>query len=228
MKNSNSALSRRNFVTGAALLTASGIAFARQPTVSKPRLKAGAIDEMVPKQIGEWEFESASGLVLPPSDEYSDRLYDEIVTRVYSRDGYPPMMLLVAYSNLQDGMLQVHRPETCYPVGGYTLSESRELAVPLLSGLSITNRYFSAESVGRSEQVMYWTRIGEAFPSRWIDQRWAVVEENLRGRVPDGILVRFSTINPDADLALNHMKQFAAEMVMGMTPRARQLFVGRA
>lgn len=226
MPSSNRFVSRRNFVTGAALLAASGIAFARQPKVVRPRLPSDAVDKMIPKQIGNWAFETSSGLVLPPSDAMSDRLYDEIVTRVYVQENREPIMLLVAYSNLQDGMLQVHRPETCYPVGGFKLSDSQIVNVPVLPSVDIPSRYFSAENVARTEQVLYWTRIGGLFPERWFSQRWAVVDANLRGEIPDGILVRFSTVEPDATVALAHLKEFAAEVVKSLTPKGRQLFVG--
>ncbi|MFM9978660.1 MAG: exosortase-associated protein EpsI, V-type [Sphingomonadaceae bacterium] len=219
-------ISRRNFVIGGALIGAAGVAYARQPRTMQPRIPKGRIDAMLPARIGGWTFESSSGLVVPPPDATSDRLYDEIVTRVYTSPNLMPMMLLIAYSNLQDGMLQVHRPETCYPVGGYTLSDSRIIDVPLAPNVNVPCRFFSAEGTGRSEQVLYWTRIGRLIPGRWIEQRWAVVDANLRGEIPDGILVRVSALANDANQALPVLKQFASAMTQGVTPSARRLLIG--
>jgi len=223
---STSSISRRNFVIGGALIGAAGVAYARQPRTVAARLPKGQIDKMMPARIGGWTFESSSGLVVPPPDATSDRLYDEIVTRVYTGPGLMPIMLLIAYSNLQDGMLQVHRPETCYPVGGYTLSDSRIVDVPVATNVTVPCRFFSADGAGRSEQVLYWTRIGRLIPGRWIEQRWAVVDANLRGENPDGILVRMSALANDAAQALPVLQQFAAGMTGSVTPAARRLLIG--
>jgi EpsI family protein len=221
-----SSISRRNFIIGGALIGAAGVAYARQPRTALPRVPKGKIDAMLPAKIGNWSFESSSGLVVPPPDATSDRLYDEIVTRVYTGPGLMPVMLLIAYSNLQDGMLQVHRPETCYPVGGYTLSNSRIINVPVARNVTVPCRFFSADGAGRSEQVLYWTRIGRLIPGRWIEQRWAVVDANLRGEIPDGILVRMSALANDSVEALPVLQQFAAAMTGSVAPPARRLLIG--
>lgn len=227
MDDQDKGVSRRSVIIGAGLLAASGVAFAGQPRNETPPLKKGQIDAMVPSRIGGWTFESSSGLILPPPDALSERTYDEIVTRVYTSENQPPVMFLVAYSNTQDGMLQVHRPETCYPVGGFRLSDSRVLDIPMPPDAPVQGRFFTAESASRTEQVLYWTRIGSHMPGRWIDQRWAVVDENLRGNIPDGILVRFSAIEPDAKAALATLELFARDLVSGLKPDARRLFIGR-
>jgi EpsI family protein len=218
--------SRRNFIIGGTLMAASGVSYARQPRPVRQRLPKGSLDKMIPNKIGSYQFESSSGLVLPPPDELSDRLYDDILTRVYTAPDSVPVMLLIAYSNLQDGLLQVHRPETCYPVGGYTLSNTQIIDVPMLGREPIPSRLFSADSAGRSEQVLYWTRIGRNMPTKWIDQRWAVVGANLRGEVPDGLLIRFSAATANAALAVPALKSFAANLVSAASPVGRRLLVG--
>jgi len=42
--------------------------------------------------------------------------------------------------------------------------------------------------------VLYWTRIGELVPTGWWSQRFAVVQSNLRGTIPDGLLVRLPNL----------------------------------
>jgi EpsI family protein len=218
--------SRRNVVAGGLMLGAAALAYARTPQSTAPRSKKGAIDAALPKQIGGWAFESTSGLVLPPPDSLSDRLYDEIATRVYVGPDLPPVMMLIAYSNVQDGMLQVHRPETCYPVGGFELSDPRIVDLGVGGGRSIPCRFFTASGVSRTEQVMYWTRIGDEIPGRWLDQRMAVVRANLRGEVPDGVLVRLSMVGPDAAAAIPMLQRFAVGMLGGVPAPTRRLLVG--
>ena len=208
------------------MLGASALAYVRTPRSVLPRVKKGAIDAGLPKQVGPWSFQSTSGLVLPPPDSLSDRLYDEISTRVYVAEDLAPVMLLVAYSNLQDGMLQVHRPEKCYPVGGFSLSEPKIITLNFGDGHIVPTRFFTASSVSRTEQVLYWTRVGRDIPGAWIDQRLAVVRANLRGEVPDGILVRMSVIDVDAQDAIALMERFARTLLGELSAPTRKLFVG--
>ncbi len=222
----NEAISRRNVIAGGLMVAASGLAYARQPNVTAPPIKKGAIDKSLPPNVADWRFESSSGLVLPPPDSLSDRLYDEIATRVYVADKLPPVMLLVAYSNVQDGMLQVHRPETCYPVGGFSLSASRVMELDIGAARPVPCRFFTATGSSRTEQVLYWTRIGREIPGEWIDQRLAVVRANLRREVPDGILVRLSIVDPDAATAVPLLQKFTSSLIQQVPVATRKLFLG--
>ena len=60
---------------------------------------------MSPERIGAWAFETTSGLVVPPADALADRLYDEVMTRVYVGENLPSVMFLIAYSSSQTGLL---------------------------------------------------------------------------------------------------------------------------
>ncbi|MEP6784449.1 MAG: exosortase-associated protein EpsI, V-type [Sphingomonadales bacterium] len=221
-----SSINRRNIIIGGALVAASGLAYARKPSIAVKPIKKGQLDTMLPSNVGPWSFQSSSGLVLPPPDALSDRLYDEVSTRVYTAQGRPPVMLLIAYSNLQDGMLQIHRPEVCYPVGGFKLSDSQIIDVPLAANKLVTCRFFTAESAARTEQVLYWTRIGRMMPGEWIEQRWAVVDANLRGEIPDGLLVRMSMVVPDPKMAFDQLTTFARELTGEVSPPMRTLLIG--
>jgi EpsI family protein len=224
--NSTARVNRRNILIGGALVAASGLAYARMPTIMAKPFKKGQLDAMLPNTIGDWTFESSSGLVLPPPDSLADRLYDEISTRVYEAPNQPQIMLLIAYSNVQDGMLQLHRPEVCYPVGGFKLSDSQVINVPVFANKTVPCRFFSAEGPSRTEQVLYWTRIGRTMPNEWIEQRWAVVDANMRGEVPDGILVRVSMVTPDPKAAFNSLSTFVRTMTNSVSPKLRNLLVG--
>jgi EpsI family protein len=224
----SSPLNRRSMLIGTALLGVGGVAMARQPRPNAAPVRKEALDRLVPAQIGGWVYRDSSGLVLPPPDALSDSLYSGLVTRTYVSPERLPMMLLVAYSNVQDGMLQVHRPEFCYPASGYRLSPTRVEHVPNGVGGGISANVFSADGISRTEQILYWTRIGNLFPSSWLDQRLAVVRANLDGVIPDGILVRISTLAPDMDAAQADLAAFAAQLVKSASPAARQLLIGRA
>lgn len=217
-------LSRRHVLIGGALAATSALAFARQPLPYYPRVEKDRFEELIPKSFAGWTVIGSSGVVLPPPDALSDRLYDNLVTRVYQAPDASPVMLLLAYNNLQDGVVQLHRPEVCYPVGGYQLSETRKVPIPIQSG-HIPANLFTAKSVDRTEQILYFTRLGEFYPRSWSEQRWAVIQANLARIVPDGMLFRVSLLGQDQALALRQLKRFSAEFVAASPPSLQKLLL---
>jgi EpsI family protein len=221
-------VSRRAMIAGGLLGGASLIANSRRPDVPFRMIKDVKIDPLFPNKVGDWEYATSSGLVMPPADQLRDRLYNAILTRYYASPTNLPVMLLVAYNGTQDGMLQVHRPEVCYPSAGYELMKQRLVPLDVGRGLTIPGHYISARSTSRHEQLIYWTRIGNDFPTRWWAQHWAVAKENLKGRVPDGVLVRISTAAPDDATALLTLRRFIPLLLEQLSPTARRLIFGEA
>lgn len=216
-------LSRRHFIIGGAMVATSAVAYARQPEVYMPVVDSEAFERWVPKKFGQWSLVGSSGVVLPPPDALSDRLYDSLVTRVYaSGDSY--VMMLIAYNNRQDGMLQVHRPEVCYPVGGYVLTETQPIPVRVL-GRQVPSNVFTATGPDRTEQVVYFTRLGDAYPRSWAEQRLAVMEENLAGRIPDGIMLRASMLSNRREESVATLRRFIGEFAEAAVPPLQKLLV---
>jgi EpsI family protein len=135
-------------------------------------------------------------------------------------------MLLVAFGGVQSGNAQLHRPEVCYPAAGFDLDGWQDLALPL-SGRGVSARAVTASAPGRIEQILYWTRIGRDFPTSSLAQRWSILRHSLRGSLPDGTLVRISTIDPDRGRALKSLRTFAASLLQSGTPQLRELLVGK-
>lgn len=217
---------RRQLLMGGALIGVASVAYARMPVPAAPPLKPGQFDAAIPKTIGRWSFLTASGVVLPPEDELSDRLYDEVLTRVYETSGAPAIMFLVAYSHVQDGLLQLHRPEVCYPVGGFSLTQTQTSGLSIGNGMTLPIKTFSAQMPTRTEHVLYWTRVGEDLPSSWSRQRMSVVKANLNGQIPDGILVRVSVLGADATEARAYNESFVRALIQSLDPRTRALMIG--
>jgi len=113
---------RRKLLLGLLFCSAAGVAVWRTPRKHIDLLGRQKLDDLVPKNIASWKFVAASGLVIPPEDQLSRLLYSQLLTRVYSDGVNPPVMLLIAQSGSQTGVLQVHRPETCYTAGGFTIT----------------------------------------------------------------------------------------------------------
>ena len=162
--------------------------------------------------------------MLPPADQLRDKIYSQLLTRVYVREGAAPVMLLIAYSGAQDGTLQVHRPEVCYPASGYRLTNVEPHTTMLAPGIAVPTREILAETDVRREQLIYWTRLGSHFPRTWSEQRTAVIAENFAGVIPDGVLVRMSSAGNGSLTPL--LDTFARDLYRAVGPRMRQVLLG--
>lgn len=217
-------MSRRQTLIGAGFIAAAVAGLALKPRVAENLLGTAKLDDLVPRQFAGWQFNTASGLVLPPADQLRDKIYSQLLTRTYVAEGRPPVMLLIAYSGAQDGSIQIHRPEICYPASGYRLMRVEPHAVPLAPDMAVPGRAITAQTDTRREQLIYWTRLGSHFPTRWSAQRLAVTAENFAGIIPDGVLVRISTTAGGDQLPL--LDGFARAMFGVVGPRMRQVLLG--
>ena len=215
---------RRKFLLGLLFCSAAGVAAWRQPRIKIDYLGTEKLEDLVPKAIGRWDFVTASGLVIPPEDDFEKTLYSQVLTRVYSDNQGSPIMLLLAQNGGQTGFLQIHRPEVCYTAGGYQISAVTPHPIRVGSTTVPANR-MDASSGGPTEHVIYWTRVGNEVPASWRQQKLAVAEQNLRGLIPDAILVRVSTVNDDADAALATIDEFVRAMLQSIPPSRRSVFI---
>jgi EpsI family protein len=219
-----SSLTRRKFALGLAFASAAGVAAARQPNRRIDYLGTNKLDKVLPEQIGRWKFVSSSGLVIPPEDQLARALYSQLLTRTYTDESGQPMMLLVAQSATQTGILQIHRPEICYTAGGYQLSAIEPHPVRL-PWRTIPTLSLSATSDSRTEQIVYWTRIGDHLPSTWREQRLVVARDNLKRIIPDAVMVRVSTFGNDKAAALASIDAFIASLMESVSPDLRRVLM---
>jgi EpsI family protein len=213
-------LDRRKVLLGLLFGSAAAVAAWRLPRKSLDYLGKQKLEDLVPKTIGPWKFVAASGLVVPPEDQLSRTLYSQLLTRVYSNGDGLSVMLLIAQSAGQTGILQVHRPETCYPASGYQISPVTEHRVQL-GDTNLTTNALTATNEGTTENIIYWTRVGDRIPTTWKEQKLDVAEENLRGIIPDAVLVRVSTVSGDEAGARATLDQFT-RMLIGSLPVSRR------
>ncbi|WP_294393206.1 exosortase-associated protein EpsI, V-type [uncultured Sphingomonas sp.] len=220
--------SRRELLFGGAAAAAAATAYARMPDKPLKSVPDDALAKIVPQTVGDWTYETTSGLVLPPPDQLARLLYSQQLTRTYVSPDRPSVMLLLAYGSSQGGMMQIHRPEICYPASGFTLSDVTVSPLDLGSGREMPMRRFTARSDTRVEQVLYWTRIADFLPASWAQQRLAVVRSNLAGYIPDGLLGRLSIQTDDAAAAQAVLAEFMRTMLTEMAPARQRMLIGNA
>ena len=219
--------SRRNFLVGGIGLACAGLALVgARETVIEP-LPEGTLPKLLPERLGQWQSSTGNGVIVPPESELSDRTYNEVLVRIYNGP-VDAVALCLAYGAAQSRDMQLHRPEVCYPAAGFAVVSSRLVQLELPGRPPISGTLLDTQSNLRKEQVLYWTRIGNEFPTAPLEQRLAVVTQNLRGRVPDGMLVRASTVAPGPEEAYPVLRNFLVAMVENSPARARELLVGSA
>lgn len=218
--------SRRDVIAGALLLGVAAASELLKPTRMFPRLTQEELATAVPLTVGPYRFATTSGLVLPPRDELSQKLYDQVLTRVYVAPDRLPILALFAYGSVQNLSLELHRPDECYPQQGFTITDPEPLALSL-HGRTVPASILTAQRKdGYVEQVLFWSRIGTHFPESRLAQSLLVARENFAGRMPDGLLVRLSVPTADRPAGLAAARLFLDDLAQGLTPQGRRIVMG--
>lgn len=220
-------IGRRGFLIGGAMTAAAAVAYAAQPRRAEHRLAGVKLGELIPHDVGPWRFVSRDGIVIARADEAqpSDG-YDQVLSRTYAAPDLPAIMLLIAYGSTQGGSLQLHRPETCYPAQGFRLSGFSEPDLALGGPRPVAARRFTATRDERIERLMYWSRIANRFPRNTAGEYAAILGSVLRGVIPEGVLVRVSTIGSDIAESDAGLAQFTRAMTDSLEPAGRRILLG--
>jgi EpsI family protein len=221
-------ISRRQTLIGLACAATAATAVAAAPRRTEDRLKGIKLNDLVPARIGPWSYGDTQSVVVARADDaFPTAGSDQLVARSYRADNAPTIMLLIAYGSTQGATLQLHRPETCYPGQGFKLSGFSEPGLAL-GPARIQARRFTATRDQRIERLVYWTRIANSFPLNTAGEYAAILGSVLSGMVPDGVLVRLSTLSSDTAQADAALGAFAAELVQSISPLGRRILLGAA
>lgn len=220
-------IDRRDLLLGGAMLSAAAGALALTPRRHVQFLGSRKLDDIIPRKIGEWVDRPSEAFVLPRDpDSLSSRLYNDTVARLYVSPNSIPVMTVVAYGNLQNDQLQLHRPEVCYAAVGFQISDSTLSHLALAHNVTLPVRELVASSDSRVEPICYWTRIGDAMPTTGTQQRLVKLQQQMDGIIPDGVLVRLSTVGTPSPEVFNELRRFGTAMVTSIAPANRNVLVG--
>jgi EpsI family protein len=222
-------IARRDFIVGGAALGAAGLAYYLRPRRKLVLLGKEKMEAIVPKRFGDWGEASAEGLVKPKVEGLAARLYNEIVQRSYINEQLrAEVMLLVAYGGTQGDVLQLHRPESCYPALGFQIDSKKYASLPLPGGAKLPSVKIVASAGDRHENIIYWTRLGEDLPLNSTDQRKDLLRDAMAGFVPDGVLVRASLVDSDPERAFGVLSSFIPALLSAVKAGARPALIGTA
>lgn len=223
-------MSIRNIVMLSLMLVSAGLAAALRPSISladeRPPISLKA---MVPNAFGDWQVQlrGTAQIIDPRAQQVLDEIYSETLTRTYiNRNGYQ-IMLSIAYGKSQSDTLQLHKPEVCYPAQGFALL-NKQPGVLDLGSLAVPTTRLITELGQRREPVTYWTVVGDDVTVGGIDKKFTEMRYALKNRIPDGMLIRVSSIDGDTTTAYRNQDQFARDMVAAIAPANRERFSGTA
>lgn len=202
--------------------TSVGAIVVRPDTKAADRGPAFSLETVVPKHFADWreEEQRVAQVVNPQTKELLDKLYSQILTRTYvDADGYR-IMLSVAYGSDQRGELQAHKPEVCYPAQGFKLHDLRASELQTDFGNIAANRLFASLRT-RNEPVTYWFTVGDSAVKNKIEKRLVELRYSLTGQIPDGLLFRVSSIDPDRERAYRKQDRFINDLLASVPPADR-------
>jgi len=222
-------LRRRNLLLSALMLGSAAGAVMLKPTPVKidPTQRVD-YEAIIPERFSTWTLLPANmgAVVNPQAQEVLDRLYSQIVSRVY-RDATTgkTIMLSLAYGEEQNKQSQVHLPEVCYPAQGFQMRNSHNAELTTLEG-TLPIKRLEASLGARNEPITYWIRIGNHLVRGGLEQKLTTIKEGFAGRVADGILFRVSSIDQDAKSAYTLQDRFVKQLLAAVEPRLRHLLIG--
>jgi EpsI family protein len=220
----------RNIILLALMLISASLAAALRPTISladeRPPID---LKTMVPKAFGDWRALERNGayIIDPQTKQMLDTIYSETLTRTYVNSKGYQIMLSIAYGKNQSDALQLHKPEACYPAQGFQLFDKHAAALDLGSTIIASTRLMTKLNL-RQEPVTYWMVVGDHVTVGGLDKKFTELRCAIHNRIPDGMLVRVSSIDGDVDNAYQNQDQFSREMLAAIAPANRERFSGQS
>jgi EpsI family protein len=215
------------FITALMFAASGGAIVARPATRAADVGPAISLETMIPRQFGEWREEPQQSVqvVNPQTQALLDKLYSQILSRTYVNAAGYRIMLSLAYGNDQRGSLQAHKPEVCYPAQGFTLHANTPSQLTTPFGTIPARRLFTTMGP-RQEPVTYWFTVGDRAVQGQLQKRLVEMRYALTGQIPDGMLFRVSSIDPDQVRAARLQDQFVNQLLQAVSLDARKRLSG--
>jgi EpsI family protein len=217
----------RNLLIGTLLCAAAALATAIAPTRLVAANTQPDLGAIIPQRFGDWTLEPAQPLQIvdPTKQAEIDKLYAQVLMRAYVDSRGSRIMLSIAYGRDQRDNLAVHRPEVCYPAQGAQLLSSGGAMLDFPWG-QIPARRLVTQFGARHEPVTYWIMVGHRALVDPLPIKLEQLRYGLRGRIPDGFLVRVSSIDPDDQRAFADQARFLTDLLGALPPADRQRLSG--
>ena len=155
------------------------------------------LSTLIPERIGHWVVQEGGPTILVADDVQAvlDKLYQQTLARIYRDAQGREVMLAAAYGGDQSDATRAHRPEVCYPAQGFKVGQNHVAYVGLNAQRRLPVRRLMAQLGQRHEPLTYWMSVGGRVATTGWEQKKTQLAWGLRGWVPDGLLLRVSTLD---------------------------------
>lgn len=219
----------RVIAIGVVMLIASGLAVAMKPTHriadQGPKID---LEAMIPKNFVDWRLDTTivPVKVSPDVQAKLDKIYNQTLSRSYVNAQGERIMLSVAYGGDQSDSMQVHKPEVCYPAQGFQVVSMMLSSIATDFG-ELPVRRLVARLGTRNEPITYWIIVGDRVTTKGVELKLAQLRYGLTGKVPDGMLVRVSTIERDEARGYEIQDDFVRKLLATLRTEERTRLAGR-
>ena len=188
------------------------------------------LETMIPGRFADWAVDPRVIPVAPSADlqKVIEETYDQTLARTYVNSVGYQIMLSIAYGGRRNQGMDIHRPEICYPSQGLALRRDTVDAQLMLDSRSLPIKRLVAGSGTRNEPISYWLVIGKSVASFGYGHRLALMKYGLTGRVPDGMLVRVSSVDKDEARSFAMQDVFLRDLLGAVDASARERLLGSA
>ncbi|AEJ01041.1 EpsI family protein [Nitrosomonas sp. Is79A3] len=217
-----------SIILGILMVSSGALTMALTPTVKiADQQEMLNLDALIPAQFGNWQIDSSIIPLQVDAETQSqlDKIYNQTISRTYINTLGERIMLSVAYGGDQSDNLAVHKPEVCYYAQGFEIMKI--FADELLTSYGkLPIKRLLAIKGNRNEPITYWVTVGNKAVLPGIDQKLQQLRYGLTGRVPDGMLVRVSSIDNDKDKAYQLQSIFIQDLLTAVDVKKRVRLIG--
>jgi EpsI family protein len=210
------------------MLISASLGVALRPTIYLADERAPIeLADMVPKTFEDWREapNQIAQIVNPQQLSLIKKIYGQTLNRTYINSQGYHVMLSIAYGKNQSDAMQLHKPEICYPAQGFLL-DRKQIGEISLQGQSITATRLETSLGDRYEPITYWTLVGDLIVTSGIDKKIAELYYAMHNRIPDGMLIRISSIDKGAANAFSIQQTFSNDMINAIKDENRKHFSG--
>lgn len=191
----------------------------------KPRIE---LEKQIPEAFGDWRVDKSIRPVLPDPGLQAmlDSLYSQVLARTYINARGERIMLSIAYGSDQGNeATAVHRPEFCYSAQGFKV---RVLAKETMAvgGTVVPVARVLAHLGPRNEPITYWVTLDETATLPGFGRKLQQIRFGLKGQIPDGMLVRVSSISNNEQAAFALQQGFIEQMYAALPAEVRGRYFG--
>jgi EpsI family protein len=187
------------------------------------------LESAVPKSFGDWKVDPYTVPIPPSPDQESamSKIYDQILSRTYVNSRGERIMLSITYGSRQNQQMRAHRQEVCYSAQGFKISQLQRLPLTV-AGATVPSARMVATQGQRVEPVTYWFTMGDSAVMSYLDREMTQLRYALQGKIPDGYLVRVSSLSPEPAQAFAKQAVFADALMLSLDPNLRQRLTGKS